>query len=151
MRKFFLAAAAALGIAVTGSTASAQHNVNRIHSSGNGAFNTVVARNHSAPIPLFAPPGFGGMNRNTIVNSGNGVGNTIVARNGGTGFNGFNGSFPGGGVFPGGVNVNVVANSGNGVGNTILAGNNAPGGLNINVVANSGNGVGNQIILGNRR
>jgi len=147
MRKFLIAAAAVFGVAISGSTASAQHGVNRIVNSGNGSFNTVVAQNNVTPLPLFPVPGLGGVNRNIVLNSGNGIGNTVIASNGGFGFHG---SFPGGGVFPGGVNINVVANSGNGVGNRIITGNNTPGGLNINVVANSGNGVGNRIILGNR-
>ena len=101
--------------------------------------------------PSYAPaPLFGGFNRHSITNSGNGVGNTIVARNGGFGGFGFNGSYPGGGIFPGGVNVNVVTNSANGVGNSILAGNGRPGGLNLNIITNSGNGVGNRIITRNR-
>jgi hypothetical protein len=53
MRRLVLGAAALVGLAATGSTASAQFNRNVITNSGNGANNTIVVKNGG--IPLYAP------------------------------------------------------------------------------------------------
>lgn len=167
MRRLTIAAAALTGLAVSASSASAQHYRNVIRNSGNGSNNAIIARNGPA-IPLYAPPALSpGYAANYAPASypqagyapayelsyspghaptfggvsRNVIRNSIVARSGGFGF---------GGSFPGGVNVNVVTNSANGVGNSILAGNGQPGGLNLNIITNSGNGVGNSIITRNR-
>lgn len=162
MSRLFAGLAAGFALVAAPAAAHAQFSVNKIQNSGNGANNTIVARNGPAhphgfpalgapvgypggfdggygpPVGYGGGPGFGfggpGVQRNVIRNSGNGIGNTIVARNGG----GFGGGFEGyDGGFGGGYPFGPHGVFG-------------PGGLNINVVTNSGNGIGNTVHSTNR-
>lgn len=115
MRRLILTAAALVGLA---STASAQPNRNVIRDSGNGANNTIVARNGPA-IQLYAPQGYahGGFQQ---------AGYAPDGFQGGYAPGGFQQGGYAPGVFApqfGSVNRNTITNSGNGVGNTIGARN----------------------------
>jgi len=173
MRRLVLTAAAVVGLAFTASTASAQVSRNVIRDSGNGANNTIIARNGPG-IQLHAPQGYEvGYAPAGFQQAGYAPGGF---QQGGYAPGGFQAGYaPGGyqqpGLAPGGfapqfggVNKNVITNSGNGVGNTIIARNGGfgyggsfpgggvfPGGVNVNVVTNSGNGVGNTILARNGR
>jgi len=149
---------------------------NVIRDSGNGANNTIIARNGPG-VQQFAPTAYGGYAPGDYSSA------SYAPQFGGYATSGYpqagyaplgfqqrgyappfggyaSGGFypqPGGlirnlvgGLLPGGVNVNLISNSGNGVGNTIRAGNGRPGGLNFNIITNSGNGVGNVIGARNR-
>ena len=162
MRRIVITAAAVAGLAFSAPTASAQYR-NVIRDSGNGANNTIIARNgpiqlHAPQAPAFAPGGFAPAGFDPGYQAG-----YAPAYGGGYGYGGGFAPAP---VF-GGVSRNVITNSGNGVNNTIVARNGGfggfsyggsfsgggifPGGVNVNVVTNSGNGAGNSVIAGNGR
>jgi len=144
----FLSGIAAVVLTLAGGTlaqAGPHGNRIRIHNSGNGIQNQIIARNQAMPFPAGLPA-------------------MPAAYPGGPGFAPPQMPFPtpvAGGLpgYPGqwapgvgGVNVNVITNSGNGAGNTVFSTNGAqgPGALNINVITNSGNGIGNTIGAFNR-
>jgi hypothetical protein len=135
---------ASLALAVGTADANAQFPINRnyINNSGNGAYNTIIARNRvGSPYGAYGgyAPAYGGY--------APGYGGYAPAYAGyAPSYGGYAPSFGGGIPYFGGVNVNVITNSGNGYGNVIKAVNRGqPGGLNFNFITNSGNGVGNVI------
>jgi hypothetical protein len=162
MRRLVLGAAALVGLVAAESTASAQPNRNVIRNSGNGANNTIIAKNGGG-IPLYAPtPGPA-----AYAPAGYAPGGLApVGYDAGYAPAYSPPAYTPGSYAPayGGFNRNFISDSGNGVGNTIVAQNGGfgygghfpgggifPGGVNINVVTNSGNGANNTIFAGNGR
>ena len=110
---------ATLALTVGTSAAQAQFPINRniINNSGNGAYNTIIARNRvGAPYGAYGgyAPAFNGGYAPAYGGYAPAYGGYAPAFNGG----GY--CAPGGGIpYFGGVNVNVITNSGNGYGNVI--------------------------------